>query len=217
MKQWYIIFNGQSVGPMSKEQLKSYDINPQSKVWCEGMSQWAEAFTVPELMQMINNQTYPQSEQPQRPYQQQPYQQPQQPYQQQPQQPYQQPYQQQQQQPYQQQQQPYQQPYQQPFQQNPQGQMEKSNVIAGILALLLSSFGAQYFYMGKNQGGIISICICWIPWLLVIMSGGALFFLKYIPFLFGIVMFIQAIEMFCLTPADFYKKFVNNPSPMPLF
>lgn len=54
MSQWYILYNGQQVGPMTKEQLLSYGLNPNSQVWATGMPQWAAAYTIPELMSMIN-------------------------------------------------------------------------------------------------------------------------------------------------------------------
>lgn len=54
MSQWYILYNGQQVGPMTKEQLLSYGLNPNSQVWTTGMPQWAAAYTIPELMSMIN-------------------------------------------------------------------------------------------------------------------------------------------------------------------
>lgn len=53
MQNWYIVYNGREVGPMSKEQLLSYDINPNSMVWCKGMPQWVPAYTIPELMDLI--------------------------------------------------------------------------------------------------------------------------------------------------------------------
>lgn len=59
MQQWYIVYNGQEVGPMSKEQLLSYDINPNSMVWSEGMPQWVPAYTIPELMDLIKNRPRP--------------------------------------------------------------------------------------------------------------------------------------------------------------
>ena len=104
---YYIIYNGQQVGPMPKEQLVAYGLNPTSKVWCEGMPNWADASTVVDLHPLL----YPQQP-PMPPYQG--------GYQQQP--PYQQP-------PYQggYQQQPYQggyqqhQPYQGGYQQQPYG------------------------------------------------------------------------------------------------
>lgn len=55
MAQYYILYNGQQIGPMDKTQLFSYGLNPNSQVWTEGMPQWAAAFTVPELMELINN------------------------------------------------------------------------------------------------------------------------------------------------------------------
>lgn len=59
---YYIIHNGQQVGPMPKEQLVSYGLCPTSKVWCEGMPNWADASTVPDLQSIL----YPQ--QPPMPY-----------------------------------------------------------------------------------------------------------------------------------------------------
>lgn len=54
MSEWYVVYNGQQVGPMKKEQLLSYGLTPTTKVWKEGMPNWVEAFTIPELMDMIN-------------------------------------------------------------------------------------------------------------------------------------------------------------------
>ena len=53
MPKWFIIYGGQSIGPMTKEQLLSYGLNPQSKVWREGLSNWVDAYTIPELMDLI--------------------------------------------------------------------------------------------------------------------------------------------------------------------
>lgn len=39
---------------MEQEQLLAYGLNPNSQVWCEGMPQWAPAFTIPALMTMIS-------------------------------------------------------------------------------------------------------------------------------------------------------------------
>lgn len=54
MSQWYILYNGQQVGPMEQDQLVAYDLNPNSQVWTEGMAQWAAAYTIPDLMTLIN-------------------------------------------------------------------------------------------------------------------------------------------------------------------
>ena len=61
---YYIIYNGQQVGPMPKEQLVAYGLNPTSKVWCEGMPNWADASTVVDLHPLL----YPQQP-PMPPYQ----------------------------------------------------------------------------------------------------------------------------------------------------
>lgn len=55
MAQWYILYNGQQIGPMEQEQLLAYGLNPDSQVWTEGMPQWAAAYTLPDLMTMIND------------------------------------------------------------------------------------------------------------------------------------------------------------------
>lgn len=54
MSKWHIIYNGQQIGPMSEEQLSSYPLTPQTKVWCEGMAQWQPLYTIPELMGKIS-------------------------------------------------------------------------------------------------------------------------------------------------------------------
>lgn len=53
-QQWYILYNGQQVGPMSKEQLISYGLTPNSQVWATGMANWVPVYTLPELMSLIN-------------------------------------------------------------------------------------------------------------------------------------------------------------------
>ncbi len=75
MAEYYIVYNGQQVGPMSKEQLKLYGLEPNSQIWSKGMANWAPAYTVPELMEVINGPQQPQP-QPQPAYQQPQYQQP---------------------------------------------------------------------------------------------------------------------------------------------
>lgn len=49
---WYIAYNGQTVGPMTKEQLMAYHITPNTQVWREGMTQWQAVYTIPELMEL---------------------------------------------------------------------------------------------------------------------------------------------------------------------
>ena len=61
---YYIIYNGQQVGPMPKEQLVAYGLNPSSKVWCEGMPNWADASTVADLQPLLYPQQPPYGAQP---------------------------------------------------------------------------------------------------------------------------------------------------------
>lgn len=76
----------------------------------------------------------------------------------------------------------------------------KSRGIAALFAILLGEFGIQYFYLGKNTAGILSIVIC------ICTCGG-----------WGIITFIQGILMLCMTNAEFRAKYVATPSTFPLF
>lgn len=48
-KYFYINSNGQQVGPISMDQFENQEINKDTLVWCEGMSQWMKAGEVAEL------------------------------------------------------------------------------------------------------------------------------------------------------------------------
>ena len=74
----------------------------------------------------------------------------------------------------------------------------KNKTTTAILALLLGGIGAHYFYLGKTVGGLIFLVFFW--------TG--------IP---ALIAFVQAILMLTMTEAQFYEKYVNNPSKMPLF
>ena len=49
----------------------------------------------------------------------------------------------------------------------------KNRVTAAILALLLGSFGAHYFYLGETTKGIVYVVLCWtyIPAILGVIEG----------------------------------------------
>lgn len=163
MAQWYILYNGQQVGPMEEEQLVNYDLNPNSQVWCEGMPQWVAAFTIPALMTLINDnrmrmgQTAPQ--QPGCP------------------------------------------PMAPGYIQNSYvSNTGKDKTAAGILAILLGGFGAQYFYIGKIGGAFLTILLCFVT------CG-----------LWSILMFVQGIMMLTMSQEEFDRKYVNSNSTLPLF
>lgn len=59
MNNWYIIFNGEKVGPMSKENILAYHPSPDTMVWTEGMTDWQPLYTVPELMELLNGPQQP--------------------------------------------------------------------------------------------------------------------------------------------------------------
>ena len=53
MANWYILYNGQQIGPMPAENLKAYHPTPDTMVWCEGMAQWQPIYSMPQLMEQI--------------------------------------------------------------------------------------------------------------------------------------------------------------------
>ena len=53
--KYYIIQNGQQMGPYTVEQLKLYHVTPETDVWTEGMANWVKAKTVPELATLFMN------------------------------------------------------------------------------------------------------------------------------------------------------------------
>lgn len=53
-EQYFIIRNGESVGPLSLDELiVSSDLNPNSMIWKPGMENWATASTFPELRNVL--------------------------------------------------------------------------------------------------------------------------------------------------------------------
>ncbi|MBM0239662.1 TM2 domain-containing protein [Micromonospora sp. ATA32] len=70
-----------------------------------------------------------------------------------------------------------------PYQQYPSGVSDKSKVVAGILQILLGTFGVGRFYMGDTKTGVIqlvvSVVTCgiggiWglIDGILILVNGG---------------------------------------------
>ncbi len=84
-----------------------------------------------------------------------------------------------------------------PFAESPEG---KSRGVTALLALLLGSFGVQYFYLGKVGGGLLtillSLCTCGI---------------------WAILMLVQGVLLLCMNNEEFRQKFVLSQSTLPLF
>ena len=51
--QFFYVENGKQVGPVTMEELAG-KITPDTDVWCDGMSDWTKAGTVPELAAVLN-------------------------------------------------------------------------------------------------------------------------------------------------------------------
>ena len=54
---YYLTINGQTVGPMTPQQLMAYDVNSNTPVSCDG-GPWQPLYTFPELMQMLHNRNH---------------------------------------------------------------------------------------------------------------------------------------------------------------
>ncbi len=79
-------------------------------------------------------------------------------------------------------------------------QSGKSRGVAALLAIFLGALGVQYFYLGKNTGGVITI-------LLSLVTCGA----------WEIITLIQGILMLCMDNRSFLQKYVYTNSSFPLF
>lgn len=90
-----------------------------------------------------------------------------------------------------------------PFASGPEG---KSRGVAALLAIFLGSFGVQYFYLGKISAGVLSLVVSLVLTCTI--------FLAWVP---GLVWFVQGILMFCMSNADFRRKYVTTRLSWPIF
>lgn len=73
-------------------------------------------------------------------------------------------------------------------------------LVAGILALIVGSFGVQYFYIGKTTAGFLTI-------LLTVVTCG----------LWQIITMVQGIMMLVMSQQEFNQKYVETTNKFPLF
>lgn len=83
------------------------------------------------------------------------------------------------------------------------GPSGKSRGVAGLLAILLGSFGIHYFYLGKNTAGIIFL-------LVTLLSCGVL------GTVVAILSLISGVLMLTATEEDFENKYVYSNNTMPI-
>lgn len=154
MTQYYIYEGGRQVGPFPKDQLIRHGLTANSMVWSAGMPDWAPAYTVTDLRDILPP---PGSVPP-----------------------------------------PY--PYGATDILSDTGTSGKSRLAFGLFAIFLGCLGIQYFYVGKNTAGIISI-------ILGLVSCG----------LWSIVTLIQGILVLVMSQPAFEQKYVYSPSTFPVF
>lgn len=57
MKHYYYLEGNQQLGPFSLEELRSKPIQPNTKVWTQGLPDWVSANTVPEINAWFTDQS----------------------------------------------------------------------------------------------------------------------------------------------------------------
>ncbi|RAJ94160.1 uncharacterized protein DUF4339 [Larkinella arboricola] len=59
MKQYYYLEGNQQFGPFSLDELRSKPIKPDTKVWAQGLPDWVDAQTVPEINEWLAGAAFP--------------------------------------------------------------------------------------------------------------------------------------------------------------
>lgn len=72
--RYYLFFNNQQIGPMTREQLKFYNVNADSQVRDENTADWRALLFYPELMELYGPQANAKTTPPVSPQSFQPYQ-----------------------------------------------------------------------------------------------------------------------------------------------
>ena len=53
MAQYYLVKDGQRVGPLAIDQLTQYGLTPETLVWTDGMTDWVQASQIPEVAALL--------------------------------------------------------------------------------------------------------------------------------------------------------------------
>lgn len=94
----------------------------------------------------------------------------------------------------------------------PAGGQPKDKTVAGILGILLGSFGAHKFYLGYQNEAIIMLAVTLGGYILgfigsFIVVGACLF---VAPMVMGVIGLIEGIMYLTKTDQDFYNTYVAN-------
>jgi len=173
MQYWYLFINNAQVGPLTLAEVQASSITPDTMVWNESLPQWTPAAQIPELTHLFTSgpaENAGTATPPPPPGNGQ---------------------------------QHYYAPggnYYTPGGNYYVSTSGKDKTVAGILAILLGGFGAQYFYLGKIGSGVISIILSFVT------CG-----------IWSILMLVQGILMLTMSQQEFDNKFVYTDSTLPLF
>lgn len=85
---------------------------------------------------------------------------------------------------------------------------DKQKVVAGLLAILLGSFGAHKFYLGYKNEGIILLAVYLSGFVLTFLAIGALW--VWVP---GVIGLIEGILYLTKTDEEFYATYVAGRKP----
>ena len=53
MAQYYLVKDGQRIGPLAIDQLTQYGLTPETLVWTDGMTDWVQASQIPEVAALL--------------------------------------------------------------------------------------------------------------------------------------------------------------------
>lgn len=59
MKKFHIAIDGKQIGPLSIDDLKTYNLSPSTKIWYEGLESWVNISDVEELKSLVNSSPPP--------------------------------------------------------------------------------------------------------------------------------------------------------------
>lgn len=105
-------------------------------------------------------------------------------------------------------------------------QTDKSKIVFALLSFFFGSFGVQYFYIGKNTAGAVTLIasmllgsiILAITLILSIFTFGLSFLaLAALLGILELVTLIQTIVVLCMSDEKFERNFVLTDKTFPIF
>ena len=83
----------------------------------------------------------------------------------------------------------------------------KDPMVALVLGLTLGSLGIDRFYIGDTNMGVLKLIFNIVAWCIFFISCGILFFIPFIPFIWGIIDLFFIMDA---TKEKNYQQFMQN-------